>query len=96
MTIEQITAINNAMSMLSDLPQYAGCANSIEQFKEYINEHIKALKNSGVDNCIVEHYKCLCDSWMPIVRDSVAKYMRWADINEEFSSEQEWEWLVAH
>lgn len=86
MTIEQITAINNAMSMLSDLQQAAECANSIEQFEEYVNEHIKALKNSGVDNCIVEHYKCLCDSWMPIVRDSVAKYMRWADIDEEFSN----------
>lgn len=84
MTIEQITAINNAMSMLSDLPQAAGCANSIEQFEEYINEHIKALKNSGVDNCIVEHYKYLCDSWMPIARNSVANYIRWADMDEEY------------
>ena len=77
MTIEQITAINNAMSLLSDISFAAGGTNSVEGWIEYIDTHIQALKTSKVDNHIIEHFQSLCDSWMPIVRDYVAENNRW-------------------
>ena len=67
MTIEQITAINNGMSMLADLFEAASMMSSIEDYKEYTNQHIKALRDSGVDNNIVEHFESLCHSYLPVV-----------------------------
>ena len=73
MTIEQITAINNAMSLLSDISFAAGGTNSVEGWIEYVDTHIQALKTSKVDNHIIEHFQILCDSWMPIVRQCVSQ-----------------------
>lgn len=82
MTIEQITAINNGMSMLADIAQCAGITNSLDDFKEYTREHIKALKDSGVHEYIVEHFESIINSWIPIARQSEINYMRWADCCE--------------
>lgn len=79
MTTEQITAINNAMSMLSMMALDDNGANSVEAFEEYVKEHITALEDSKVDNHIIEHVKALCDSRMPIIRDSILSSMAYDD-----------------
>lgn len=63
MTIEQITAINNAMSVLTTLHEAPGMV-SLEEFKEYIEFHIKALKDSGVDRDIIEHFKAITNPYL--------------------------------
>lgn len=76
MTIEQITAINNGMSMLADIAQFAGSTNSLDDFKEYTDKHVKALKDSGVHEYIVEHFESIIASWIPVARQSEIKSMR--------------------
>ena len=83
MTIEQITAINNGMSMLADLYQAASMMTSLEDYKEYTNKHIKALRDSGVDNNIVEHFKSLCHSCLPVAEDAVRQHERYMALCEE-------------
>ena len=88
MTIEQITAINNGMSMLADLFEAASMMSSIEDYKEYTNQHIKALRDSGVDNNIVEHFESLCHYYLPVVEDAVRRDMKYSLNYEE---DEEWE-----
>lgn len=83
MTIEQITAINNSMSILANLCQTAGTVTSLEEYKEYTNQYIKTLRDSGIDNNIVEHFKCLCNSYLPIAEDSVRQYEEYIAACEE-------------
>ena len=83
MTIEQITAINNGMSMLADLYQTASMMTSLEDYKEYTNKHIKALRDSGVDNNIVEHFESLCHSYLPVAEDAVRQHERYIALFEE-------------
>lgn len=85
MTTEQITAINNGMSMLADIAQYAGSTNSLDAFKEYTDRHVKALKDSGVHEYIVEHFESLINSWIPVAQQSEINYKRWADYCEDFN-----------
>ena len=88
MTTEQITAINNAMSMLSDLQEAASMMTSLENYQEWTNQHIKALRDSGVDNTIVEHFKSICQSYLPIAEDAVRRHERYIAFYEE---ERKWE-----
>lgn len=83
MTIEQTTAINNGMSMLADLYQTASMMISLEDYKEYTNQHIKALRDSGVDNYIVEHFESLCHSCLPVAEDAVRQHERYIALFEE-------------
>lgn len=83
MTTEQITAINNSMSMLADLYQTASMMTSLEDYKEYTNQHIKALRDSGVDNYIVEHFKSLCHSCLPVAENAVRQHERYIALCEE-------------
>ena len=83
MTIEQITAINNGMSMLADLCQNASMITSLEDYKEYTNQHIKALRDSGVDNYIVEHFESLCHSCLPVAENAVRQHERYIALCEE-------------
>ena len=83
MTIEQITAINNGMSMLADLYQTASMMTSLEDYKEYTNQHIKALRDSGVDNNIVEHFESLCHSYLPVAEYAVRQHERYIALFEE-------------
>lgn len=89
MTIEQITAINNGMSMLADLYQTASMITSLEDYREYTDQHIKALRDSGVDNYIVEHFESLCHSCLPVAEDAVRQHERYiALFNEEVEREE--------
>ena len=91
MTIEQITAINNGMSMLADLYQTASMMTSLEDYKEYTNKHIKALRDSGVDNNIVEHFESLCHSYLPVAEDAVRQHERYIALFEEEVEREEGE-----
>lgn len=84
MTIEQITAINNSMSVLSDMVNVAGCITSLEDFKQYVNKHTKELKDAGVDNFITEHFGTLMNKWTPIVESSVKLHAEYEKECEEF------------
>ena len=83
MTIEQITAINNAMSMLTDLQEAANAMTSLENYREYTDQHIKALRDSGVDSSIVEHFESICKSYLPIAEDAVRRHIRYIECYEE-------------
>ena len=83
MTTEQITAINNSMSMLADLYQTASMITSLEDYKEYTNQHIKTLRDSGVDNYIVEHFESLCHSCLPVAENAVRQHERYIALFEE-------------
>lgn len=83
MTIEQITAINNGMSMLADLCQAASMMTSLEDYREYTDQHIKALRDSGVDNNIVEHFESLCHSYLPVAENAVRQHERYIALVEE-------------
>lgn len=83
MTTEQITAINNSMSMLADLYQTASMITSLEDYKEYTNQHIKDLRDSGVDNYIVEHLESLCHSCLPVAENAVRQHERYMALCEE-------------
>lgn len=89
MTIEQITAINNGMSMLADLCQAASMMTSLEDYKEYTNQHIKALRDSGVDNNIVEHFESLCHSCLPVAENAVRQHERYIALFEEEMEREE-------
>lgn len=83
MTTEQITAINNAMSMLSDLQEAANMMTSIDNYQEWTNQHIKALRESNIDNSIVEHFESICKSYLPIAEDAVRRHIRYIECYEE-------------
>lgn len=83
MTTEQITAINNAMSMLSDLQEAASMMTSLENYQEWTTQHIKALRDSGVNSSIVEHFESICESYLPIAEDAVRRHIRYIECYEE-------------
>lgn len=89
MTIEQITAINNSMSMLSDIAQYARGAYSFDDFKEYTDKHVKALKDSGIHKDIVEHFESIIASWITIAQQSEIEFMEWVDSHKDFYEMEE-------
>ena len=91
MTTEQITAINNGMSMLADLYQTASMMISLEDYKEYTNQHIKALRDSGIDNNIVEHFESLCHSCLPVAENAVRQHERYIALFEEEVEREEGE-----
>ena len=88
MTTEQITAINNGMSMLATLYNTASTTTSLEDYTEYTNQHIKTLRDSGVDNYIVEHFESLCHSCLPVAEDAVRQHEKYMALIEE---EAKWE-----
>ena len=83
MTTEQITATNNAMSMLADLQEAANMMTSLENYQEYTNQHIKALRESNIDSSIVEHFKSICKSYLPIAEDAVRRHEKYLACYEE-------------
>ena len=83
MTTEQITAINNAMSMLTDLQQAASTMTSLDNYQEFTNKYIKALRESNIDNSIVEHFESICESYLPIAEDAVRRHIRYIECYEE-------------
>ena len=83
MTTEQITAINNAMSALSDLQEAASMMTSLENYQEWTTQHIKALRDSGVDSSIVKHFESICESYLPIAEEAVRRHIRYIECYEE-------------
>ena len=83
MTTEQITAINNAMSMLTDLQEAASMMTFLDNYQEYTNQYIKTLRDSGVDSSIVEHFESICKSYLPIAEDAVRRHIRYIECYEE-------------
>lgn len=83
MTTEQITAINNAMSMLSDLQEAASMMTSLKNYQEYTNQYTKALRESNIDSSIVEHFKSICKSYIPIAEDAVRRHKKYIEYCEE-------------
>lgn len=83
MTIEQITAINNSISMLKNIGETASCMESVEKFKEYTNEYIKTLKDSKVDNQIIEHIESIIVSYIPVAQRAEEEYKQYQQVCEE-------------
>lgn len=83
MTTEQITAINNAMGVLSDLQEAASMMTSLENYQEWTTQHIKALRDSGVDSSIVEHFEYICESYLPIAEEAVRRHEKYIEYCEE-------------
>lgn len=83
MTTEQIKAIKDVMDMLTDLQEAANMMTSIDNYQEWTNQHIKALRDSGVDDSIVEHFESICKSYLPIAEDAVRRHIRYTECYEE-------------
>ena len=88
MTTEQIKAIKDVMDMLTDLQQAASTITSLENYQEFTNKYIKVLRESNIDNSIVEHFRSICESYLPIAEDAVRRHVRYIEGCEE---EREWE-----
>ena len=87
MTTEQIKTIKDVMDMLTDLQQAASTMTSLENYQEFTNKYIKALRDSGVDSSIVEHFESICKSYLPIAEDAVRQHEKYLACYEE---EREW------
>ena len=83
MTTEQIKAIKDVMDMLTDLQEAANMMTSLENYQEYTNQHIKVLRESNIDNSIVEHFESICNSYLPIAEDAVRRHIRYIECYEE-------------
>ena len=83
MTTEQIKAIKDIMDMLTDLQEAASMMTSLENYQEFTNKYIKALRESNIDNSIVEHFESICESYLPIAEDAVRRHIRYIECYEE-------------
>ena len=83
MTTEQIKAIKDVMDMLTDLQEAASMMTSLENYQEWTNQHIKALRESDIDNSIVEHFESICESYLPIAEDAVRRHEKYLACYEE-------------
>ena len=79
MTLEQIKAINDTMSMLARISENASCCISTELFDDYVNKHIQALKDSKVDNLIIEHVTKLCIPFVSYAKRSADRYKEYEE-----------------
>ena len=83
MTTEQIKAIKDVMDMLTDLQEAANMMTSLENYQEWTTQHIKALRDSDIDNSIVEHFESICKSYLPIAEEAVRRHIRYIECYEE-------------
>lgn len=83
MTTEQIKAIKDIMDMLTDLQEAASMITSLDNYQEFTNKYIKALRESNIDNSIVEHFESICESYLPIAEDAVRRHIRYIECYEE-------------
>ena len=83
MTTEQIKAIKDVMDMLTDLQEASNMMTSLENYKEYTGQYIKALRESNIDSSIVEHFESICKSYLPIAEDAVRRHIRYTECYEE-------------
>lgn len=90
MKTEQIKAIKDVMDMLTDLQEAASMMTSLDNYQEFTNKYIRALRESNIDNSIVEHFRSICKSYLPIAEDAVRQHIRYIECYEE---EREWEMI---
>ena len=83
MTIEQIKTIKDVMDMLTDLQQVASTMTSLDNYQEFTNKYIKALRESNIDSSIVEHLKYICESYLPIAENAVRQHEKYLACYEE-------------
>lgn len=83
MTIEQIAAINNTMSMLSNLYENTVYIASVKSFEEYTDKHIKALKDTGVDKHIIEHLESIIKDFLPLAQNAEEEEMKYRKLYME-------------
>lgn len=91
MTAEQIKAVNDTMSMLVGLLEYSHCCTSEELINDYVNRHIQTLKESKVDNLIIEHVANLCIPYISYAKLSAEMYKKyeeqanqWRELEEKY------------
>ena len=89
MNIEQIIAINDAMSMFANLKYDIHCTCDLEYFKEYTGRYINALKEAKVDEYIVEHAKDLVASFLPSAQEAEEEFKKLKHLMED----KEWEYF---
>lgn len=89
MTTEQIKAINDTMSMLSDISENASCCISTERFDDYINKHIQALKDSKVDDLIIDHVTQLCIPYISHAKHIADRHKKYEEEMEKFRELEE-------
>lgn len=87
MTTEQIKTIKDVMDMLTDLQQAASTMTSLDNYQEYINQYTKSLRDSGIENSIIEHFEFICKSYLPIAEEAVRRHEKYIEYCEE---EREW------
>ena len=83
MTTEQIKTIKDVMDMLTDLQQAASTMTSLDNYQEFTNKYIKALRESNIDNSIVEHFESICESYLPIAEEAVRRHKEYIEYCEE-------------
>ena len=83
MTTEQIKTIKDVMDMLTDLQEASNMMTSLENFQEYTNKYTKSLRDSGIDNSMVEHFESICKSYLPIAEDAVRRHEKYLACYEE-------------
>ena len=83
MTTEQIKTIKDIMDMLTDLQEASSMMTSLENFQEYTNKYIKALRDSGIDSSIVKHFESICKSYLPIAEEAVRRHEKYIEYCEE-------------
>ena len=88
MTTEQIKTIKDVMDILTDLQQAASTMTSLDNYQEFTNKYIKALRESNIDSSIVKHFESICESYLPIAEDAVRQHEKYLAYYEE---EREWE-----
>lgn len=89
MTTKQIKAINDTMSMLADISENASCCISIELFNDYVNKHIQALKDSKVDDLIIEHITQLCIPYVSYAKLIAHRHKRYEEEMEKLRELEE-------
>lgn len=89
MTTEQIKAINDTMNMLADISENASCCISTELFDDYVNKHIQALKDSKVDDLIIEHVTQLCIPYVSYAKRSADRHKKYEEEMEKLRELEE-------
>lgn len=69
--------------MLTNIGETASCTESVEKFKEYTNTYIKTLKDSKIDNQIIEHIESIIVSYIPEAQRAEEGYKRYQKVREQ-------------
>lgn len=86
MNRDQITVINNAMSMLTELEGVAQM-NDVAHYTEYTDRYVRVLEFYKVDSDIVDHFKMLIAAYRNVAEETEKQYKEWEAIcNDQISN----------